>query len=424
MRVLVLTDKYFPIPHANAICVQKIIDELIEKGCDVDVIAHKDSGIEGPKRYHSSDVYYVQPDIRNRLFYYSSNFPNRKRSSAYKNVAIGMNRIKKLLMFPFFPVYSFNFPMRLFRKIEKLNRENKYDLIISIYAPFDNLMAGYWFKKRHSNIAWIVYALDTIVDNRYPFLEKAFRNTKWYTSFLKYADLWIYMRSRKGDYLQKKFDKYSFKLKESDIPLLDENENSDEIIEQNIGSSDIEHWVYAGGIVEPYYKVDDLIDIFLSLPNTKKRILHFYSHDKEMEKIKKWECVTNGRIMAGGYIAHEELMKKYAEAYVLVSVKYCDLISAKVFEYMSYKKYILHVSGCKEDPNAEYIDKYKRGLVLKVYDESRQESLIKLQSWLNKIDTDKGNTDFDLSPFEKNRASYSAHLITECLGGRSNFASE
>lgn len=76
MNILILADKYFPIPLANAICAQKIADVLISHGHNVDILAYKDSLINGENVYNKCNITYISPDFRTQLFYYAKNFPN------------------------------------------------------------------------------------------------------------------------------------------------------------------------------------------------------------------------------------------------------------------------------------------------------------------------------------------------------------
>lgn len=416
MKILIITDKYFPKPLANAICMQKVADSFVQMGHSVDILAFKDIGIKGEDIYNNCHVYYIVPDIRNRLYNYVFNFPNSPYAKIFQRIATFMNRLGKLIMLPFYPVYSFGFPLRLKHKIEKLHKNNKYDLIISVYQPFEAALAGYWFKKSHKDIPFCLYTLDTFINQKYSFWARKSNRNKWLYKFLNESDEFIYMRSRVKEYDKPWFENWRHKMRYSDIPLMTP-------VNRLTGAeqtSEKEKWVYAGSLDMPHYKTDDLIEIFLKISEEHDRQLLFYSRGKNADKLKSYENETKGKIRVPGYVSHDELMKIYSEANILVSIKYSDQISAKIFEYMSYGKKIIHISGTPDDPNAEYIRHYSKGIVLTPYKDSIEECASQLTEWLDSWTEEKENLSIDYSYFEMNRPEYTAELILNAVRRREN----
>ena len=411
MKILIITDKYFPKPLANAICMQKVADSFIQMGHNVDILAYRDTKIKGEDTYNNCKIYYITPDIRNRLYNYSFNFPDSPYAKMFQKLATYMNRLGKVIMFPFFPVYSFGFPLRLKHRIEKLYRKEKYDLIISVYQPFEAALAGYWFKKAHKDISFCLYTLDTFINQKYSFLARNSNRNKWLYNFLSESDAFIYMRSRINEYDKPWFKNWQNKMFYADIPLMTPVDclfSSEHISEE-------EKWVYAGSLDMPHYKTEDLIEIFLRVSDASDRQLLFYSRGEQAEKIKTYEEKTKGKIRVPGYVSHDELMKIYSEASVLISLKYSDQISAKIFEYMSYGKKIIHISGTPDDPNAEYIKHYAKGIVLAPYKDSIEICVKQLTAWLDSWTEEKEKMPVDYSYFDMNRPEYTSELILSNL---------
>ena len=407
MNILILTDKYFPTPLANSICAQNIADAFINSGHNVDILAYRDSGIIGKKSYNGCNVTYITPDLRTRLFYYSKNFPNGRFSKIAESVAKLFNRAKKFIMLPLFPMYSFYFPLGIYQRIIKMHIKRKYDLIVSVFTPFDSAVAGYWFKKRYPKIKWCLYSLDTFINQRYSFLnKKGNTNNYWLPKFLDKCDLFIYMRSRKKEYADSYFDKWRYKIKCSDIPLM----INDPIEMPPACLNEVEQWVYAGSLGPPHYITDDLIEIFMGLKDGKKRELHFYSYGDSCEKLKTIKASAQSKVICHPYIAHDKLMIIYKNADVLVSMKYSDQISAKIFEYMTYGKKIVHISGCNSDPNVHYLLKYAKGIVLEPYKYSKDKCIKILLGKLYNF----AEKETDLSYFKMNRPEYTADVILNC----------
>ena len=383
MKILFVTDKYYPKPLANAVCVQSVIDCLTEQGVKVDVLAFKDSGVDLPKSYHDARVEGIVPSIEFRLSYYGRSGHHRTLRKAASVAGSVLSKFKKVIYLPWFPMNSLIFPYRLKNRISRLYEENCYDAVVTAMAPFDGAMAGFLFSKEHPETNWIVYALDTIENMSFPFLPRNLVEGRfWFSRFVKRSDLCIVMRSRMDWYKSRGYCTMAKNLQVSDIPLLIKKRDVVTAESYDFGDGD-EHWVYAGSLNPPHYRYDDLIRYFKSLPQNKKRVLHFYSGGNGFEALKAIADVSGGAIRCRDYVPHGELERILMTADVLVSMKYSDQISAKIFEYMSYGKPVLHVSGTDNDPDIRYISRYGRGLVLHSEDpDSLNED--KLVTWIGR----------------------------------------
>lgn len=411
MKTLVITDKYFPKAHANSICIQNVIEKLQEMGHECDVLAYRDTGIKSIKEYHGISVKYIKPDFRTRLFYYTENKPNAKFVKLADFLAISLNRLKKMIMLPFFPLYSISCPKRIFKKAMEMHRANNYDMVISVYCPFDAVLGAYWFKKKNEKVKWCIYSVDTFINYRYSFLKNRGNNNRWLFKFLDLADGFIYMKSRENEYNNERFTKWRNKMYVSDIPCMIEN-LADGMSNQINNNSD--DWIYAGALYSPHYNSDDLIKIFLNLPSDRRRVLHFYSSGRELEELKHYEIETEGKIQCHEFVPHDELLKIYQSANVLVSMKYTAQISAKIFEYMSYKKPVLHISGTIEDPNAIYINQYSKGLVINAFDgSSLKHKVNKVVEWIENINEVDSSLDEDF--FIMNYPEYTATMLLKMV---------
>lgn len=92
-RLLVLTDKYFPRPYANAMCAQDLIRVWSQQGHTVDVIAYAD--YDGtPHSWEGNSIYYVKPDERLRLFYYADTYRKTMRGKTAYFFANVLSKVK------------------------------------------------------------------------------------------------------------------------------------------------------------------------------------------------------------------------------------------------------------------------------------------------------------------------------------------
>ncbi len=415
MKYLFVMDKYYPKPCATVICAQNVIDELIKQGHEVDIIAFRDAWIKKISRYNNCKIHYIDPDLRDQLAFFTIDRPDSKYAKIADFLSVLMNRIKKTIYFPWNPVYSFSFPWRLSRLINKLNDKNAYHAVISLYWPCESSLAAYWAKKRDKDINWIVYVIDPITNYNYRLLNKFGGLKRWFFKFARECDAYIYMRTNRKEYDTEQFQSCRNKLVGSDIPALilknDDLRSQDNDITEDLDPS-AENWVYTGSLNLPHYKCEDLIKIFMSLPKDKERVLHFFSKGAELEELRN-KLKDSGRIIFHDYVPHDIIAMIYRNADVLVSMKYTGLISAKIFEYMSYGKTVLHISGCKTDPNAGYVKQYKKGIVLPVWKESIPDcvrTVLEETARLKDVTVDRSN---DYAAFKKNMPSYTAELINK-----------
>ena len=413
MKILVLTDKYFPKPLANAVCAQELIRVWNNCGHTVDVLAY-DNYDETPREWEGNRVFYVKPDLRLRLFYFADAYKNTKKGKRANFFANVLSKVKGALLLPWQPFYSFSFPNRIYKKLCELTTENDYDAIVAILNPIDSCIAANRFKKKNKNIPYVVFSVDTL---KKAFLQK-YVSTKfadgsfWVKRILKCCDAYFYMQSRREEYAYKKYDKYRDKLVETDLPRFKIKDCS-KISPYDFGEP-AEHWVYAGSIGGVHYNSDGLINIFKKISNNRKRILHMYVRGEEARRIADIAQKENLNIKVHGYVDFATLERVMASADVIVSLKTSDQVSAKIFECMSYGKPIVHFSGHKEDPNVGYLEKYPLCKVVKTYSNDIRGEILALENFLKTIS--KGTcidvTDLKII-FYKSTPEHSAKEILE-----------
>ncbi len=410
MKILFLVDKYYPKPYANSVCAKNIIEQFSSDN-DIDILAYKDSGIIGPSKQGDANVFYVKPDLRLRCYYWFDNYPTTRKGKFKRIIGSFLSKFKQIILFKYIPFYSFSFPKRISKKILKLNKENKYDLIISMLHPFDSNYSLYRLKKKNKiNTKWIIYCVDILcnpkIDNLlYKITKKENDHTYWNLKFLKYCDGYVYMESRKNEYLNSKYDMYRNKMKSAEMPMF-VNYSFENI--QNIEYyPEYENWCYFGSIGGVHYNYSKVIEFFMALPNDKKRILHFYSRGKEVSELKKIKGDNYHIIMTHDYVAQEEMVLIQKKADFLVSLKTSNQISAKFFQYIALKGRIVHFSGTIDDPDVKYLEKYPKALIIKMYDSSIDEQI---RYFLDREKEEKIDFDVD-SLFLTSKPEYSKKVI-------------
>lgn len=413
-KILVITDKYYPRPYANALCAQELIRAFQKRGFEIDIIAFQDSGIEMPRVYEGSDIYPVQPDWRLKLFYYAENFPQKALAKICKLGAHFFSKSKAIFLLPWTPLYSFSFPRRIYHLMERLQTENHYDVVISILNPFEGTYAAMKFKQKHQDIPFIIYAVDTIEKSRFHsgITGKIADPFFWEKRFLDACDAFFYMQSRSERYAQVRFQAWRDKLIVTDLPRFTLQDY--EILPYSFGKSG-EHWVYAGSLGGVHYPVEDAIKFFLSLPQDRQRTLHFFGRGQGLKTAQRAQKEAQERIIAHGYVDSKTLQSILCSCDVLVSIKYSDQISAKIFEYISYRKPIVHFSGHPEDPDVIYYQKYPLAFVVQTYKADFEQSDERLMDFLERIKGTTVSQEELLRIYETNTPEYSINRILEVI---------
>lgn len=411
-KILVLTDKYFPRPYANAMCAQELIRVWTRRGDSVDVLAYDD--FDGtPDRWEDNAVYYVKPDERLRLFYYADTYRNTPKGKTAHILANILSKVKGTILLPWQPFYSFSFPRRIYKKMCELQEKNCYDGVIAILNPFDSNIAACKFKAKYPDVPYVVFCVDTLrktfVDQH---ISKTFADAFiWEKKILENCDAYFYMHSRKGDYELSRYDPYRSKLRESDMPRF-KVRDIDKIPRYDFGE-DGEHWVYAGSIGGPHYNPNQLLEIFKKIENSPKRVLHLYTRGAEEDRIAVMANKEKLNVRVHGYVDAATLESIMATADVIVSLKTSGQISAKIFECMSYGKPIVHFSGQKNDPNVYYLEKYILGNIVKMYEENQESELNKLVQFLENSAGKQVDPTELKKTFETSTPEYSAERIVE-----------
>lgn len=418
MKILVLTDKYFSCPYANALCAQEIIDVWTSQGIKVDILAHQDyDGM--PTSWKGNRIYYVPPNLSQRLFYYATSNPGSRKGKMAEMVAHVISKLQFLIFFPWQPFKSLSFVARIYKAIRRLNAKESYDAIVAILNPLHSAIAGAMIKKRNPNIAFIVYSVDTLKKIELVRILSKLHITKniadgyiWEKYLLNACDAYYYMKSRRSDFSMSRYDQFREKLIETDLPRLKIRtscKRSYEFREEG------KHWVYAGSIGKVHYDPSALLSIFERISSGQKRFLHLYIRGSMSKVIEEMAKRNNWNVRVHDYVDAATLESIMTSADVLVLLKTSDQISAKIFECMSYGKPIIHFSGCAEDPNVQYLRQYPVCQIVKTYASDMETQIKELWNFANKYEGTEVDTKDILKIFKMNTPEFSAHMILNSI---------
>lgn len=386
MRVLFLTDYWFPQMTANSLCVNNIADEIQKSGGEVFVSAYSGEKNE-PYEYKGIRFSYVKPSIARRLLQASKHCKNRLHARVLSIMGRFANRFRRAFLLPFYPIVSFSFPLRWEMVVDRMVRENGIDVIVSVVAPDETLLTGYLIKKRNPRVRWNVYYIDAgtnvLKDTSFVALKNAMQDKakKWENRVLKLASKIIVMEGH-AEYYKLSLDSSNLKkLKIANVPLLKISTKWSKYISRSVSS--IEKWVYTGSLCGLYYNPKPLCELFLQYRKTHCAELHLYGPSDYREYLETLSSKNSGIIWHGA-INHEFIPEILTSADLLVyfMCREIDSVSGKFFEYLGYGKRILYY-GNTNDINSKQVLKYERGLSLSMRT-SQEKNILSIENFMRK----------------------------------------
>jgi glycosyltransferase involved in cell wall biosynthesis len=384
-KILVVCDFYYPNATAIGVCAHKVAKDLHDRGNEVHILCFGSKKDWNITEYEGMTVHHIKKRIEDRLSDYAGNHKGIIGKWAML-LSILKTRIWQIIYFPFFRMASIIIPLRYYNKIKKLYKRHSYDMIISTYNPFEGMLAGYWFRKKHPEVLFVLYILDTLSNAGNTKLISATLNEKmgwrWEKRIFPYCDKIINLRCHEKHHQKQKYDLFRNKMVFTDIPLFQPNV---EISGERLFEKDVVHFTYAGRVLSGIRNPTGLLMLFEKLCAENNYKLHFFSSGDCEHLISEYAQKTGEKIIREGLVPHEKIPGILRSSDVLVSIgnSRSEKITSKIFEYISTGKPCLHIQRSEEDTAVPYYQKYPLALVIKESD-SIEENMKKITDFLNK----------------------------------------
>lgn len=385
MKILFLTDTWFPRMTANAICVKNISEELIVQKNEVYVCAYGDRRC--PKEEDGIKFSYIRPSF-SRLFLNMGKYKNTTSAKVYKILGKILNSIRRIMLLPFYPIVTFVVPYRWLKAYKNVKSAVDIQKVVSVVAPDESLFSGYLIKKNFPNTKWIVYYIDAGTNVLKGTTFEHFKRTlqkkaiRWENKILEKADKIIVMEGHSEYYRRTLSSTNIGKLVVADVPLLKISQKNGNAEALNFHNT--ERWVYTGNMNGKYYHPKKLCDVFIEYCNIRQAELHLYGPSDCLDFL--YSIQKNHRnIIWHGMKSHEEVIEAQSNADVLVYFK-CenlDSISGKLFEYIAHGKPIIFI-GPSDDINSFQLSKYSKGLALSINKDAK-ENAVEIKNFLTRI---------------------------------------
>lgn len=359
MHYIFITDSYYPSPSPNAICVEKIIQEVISHGDTAEVVALR-TFPQSKLDETSPNVHIIEPD-----WMYSALTDAKYRGLRNKfNFMAKLFRIRGFLNAFFWPLMSLLHLYRYTITVRKLLRTCIDDVtIIGVYKSLEAACSGAIAKKLCGKGFYALYTLDAVSGGIIPTVlhskHIANRSIKRWERFLfsSYDALFV-MESHKGHYMSPYYDKWREKITYLDIPLLKARtinrvENNDNLL----------HFVFTGGVSSSTANPSYFIELLDCIGDTNL-VLDIYGkiYDNELKEI-----VLNSKyVQYHGVVTHDEAIVAQNNASFLLNFGNTTpcAIPCKIFEYFSTGNPVISCVKIDNDASKDYIQRYPCALTI------------------------------------------------------------
>lgn len=355
-KVLIITEKYYPLTGANTVCCQNVAEHLIKNGCQVDVLAIKQSYLEEVVDVGGVRVKKLNTFKEDYVEKYGKKYGVTEWEKLPKRIRVVSEFIAKVKYF--FAVRT----QRLFLDTlnhKKIFKEIKkdwglYDCIISTCAPFSLIVMGkklvkMGLAKKHIPILLDTYVHDAFFSSKPKKLKKRKQVAEKY---LNDADKIFALEGVLGGNISKGYNpKYHDILTEIYPITLKEQTNYP-------SDSDKINLIYTGRFYNQIRSPEKMLEILSNLP--KEFSVNLYSHGCEEIVKQKQELFTNCELVTHKEVSHAECLKILGESNILINLgnTIANQMPSKVLEYMGFGKPIINFYQNQDDMGLKMFNNY------------------------------------------------------------------
>ncbi|MCH6266008.1 hypothetical protein [Neobacillus citreus] len=410
-HILFMLEMYYPKPEPNGIVVHQVAKELIKLGYQVHVISYRIPGYPNEDQYDGVFIHRIKKRMFYKLREYGENNINTIKGKISYKLAKIINKIKKLIYLPWFPLASPTTVIRYYKKASLLHKKYKFDCVIGVFDPNDCLYAGVLFKNRFKDVKYGSYILDSLIylsgQNYLPKRLKEKLTWKFEKMVYENSDIVFNMECHRRHHLGGKYEPFQTKMKFLDIPLFIPKKVK---MDKRLFDTEKRHLVYMGSLFRGFRTPDYIYRIFKSINHKDGYQLHFYTRGSCEEDLLNYQYETGGAVIRHGFVEHSQINNIIANADFLINlgVSNSTAISSKIFDYMSTGKPIIHFYYNDDDVNLSYFEKYELSLMIKMDESLFEVNVDKVRNFLTISYGKTIESDTLLDIFYVNTPMYSA----------------
>ncbi|RAP74010.1 glycosyltransferase [Paenibacillus montanisoli] len=373
---------------ANGICADAVMNEFSSMGYKVLCITNEE--YKSSKSEISNGIHIVR--IKPRLTYRMNNWCNNNTGAIswiVRKLSFVLNKFKLILSIPTWPLISPMYAFRFYRAASKMYNTSDFDCIIPIYTQIDTIIAGYFLKKKHPELKFVPYFLDSLSGGYGP---KKFsknwivtRGIKWERRLLKNADKIIVMKASQEHHdLYTKNEGYYSRMRILDIPLLTSFKSNNNSPSSKILDTNQINLVYVGSIPIHIRNPKYILEVFsrLNIDNCTLTLIGTNTCPDLIKEAQKNS--TKNRIRVINSIPHAEVISVLRDADFLINIgnNISTMVPSKIFEYMTTGKPIISTYPIENEPSLSYLKQYPLSLLLNENREQINEDTLKLENFI------------------------------------------
>jgi len=365
MKILFVLGSVYPDGGANSIIVNELVKIIQRKNITVDVLG-KATIDNSPEFETNNNVnihrLYIEPPNR-----YSNNL--KKELNTLSKDSNKLLKALKLLRKPFMLIeylkkrYSVEDSIEYYSnqyrdKVEQLNANNSYDLIVSISAPF---YASYGVAKAQVDVPFIYYQLDPFYSH-YNYTKS--RNSLKYEEYVCEKSSFIIMNDLIfEDYKQCPLKRYLRKTKVLNFPsikpiAIDSSKN------EIIFNDNYINLVYVGSLYPDIRSPEYLYKLLHKTENKKLNYkIHIIGYDSSCfseEFVQKYQAPLGNKLILYNRVNSIEAFNAMLKADILINIGNTiqNQMPSKIFDYISTGKPIINFCKLDNCPTLKYTKRY------------------------------------------------------------------
>ena len=341
-RLLIIVGDYLPNPSPNSNCLEKILECLPEWEITI-LTSYFDKMLPDKETIGNITILRVFDWIK---AWYKKEWNHLR--FAEKEVKKIVNYIISRFSFPDNKVvYRITGKKYIFQI-----KDQFFDVVISIGLPFTDHVLAEKYYQLNKKTQWIVYMLDPYSDNK-----NIIKKGIIYRIFAQRAEDRILNRCSAiiAVFGIKINERFQDKLYRTGIPLLVPKVKNDNLKEDKIG-------IFYGGLIKGIREPEDVLRILQEVKKLYPEYC-FYFFTKIngyfSNLLKKYSEVEHV-ITLHDYVSKNELEDIVARSEILINIGniVSNQVPSKIFEYISWRKPILHFYSIDNDSSIPYLENY------------------------------------------------------------------
>ncbi len=403
-KVLIITEKYYPLTGANTVCCQNVADHLIKNGCQVDVVAIKQSYTEESPCVNGVRVKKLNTIKEDFVKLFGKKYNVTEWEKLPKFIRVFSDFLAKTKYF--FATKT----QRLYLdtlNIKRVYKEIKkdwgtYDCIISTCAPFSLTVMSKKLKDMGLSKNWIALLLDTYVHDAFLSKEpkKLKKRKKIAEKTLNKADKIFALEGVVGGNLENNYNPTYHQNTVEIYPIT--------LREQINTSNDSKstQLIYAGRFYNKIRTPKEMLKVLSNLPSDYT--LNLYSHGCEEIVEEQEKLFDKCKLVKYGNVTHAECLENIGKSDILVNLgnTISNQMPSKVLEYMGFCKPIINFYQNQDDMGLKMFNAYPLAFNFNLNNYT-QEDIENLIEFCNK----NKNTIIDYATATKDLQEYTCETI-------------